>query len=548
MKGFLRIEKFLITAMLLLIPVGMAWSQGSLITVSYTHNESGKFMSMHWEQCNIQYDNYNGHTSLTAKVSQEALLTQKQLSEIWIRAIADVGNDSCYTANAIRQFLNHFKVEGYALPKVFSSREDENKVVRYMQKICEKGKKAKNDDKELWKQYYMAYLADIYVHEVEMIARKEKEEETIKDSIARNDWSKSSTWVALKDYCGQDYSLKDDAAIYGEFIEKYGLDLEKIYKEWGCCWDGLHAISEKFIKDSLFGNYKTILTEINYRPSVPKILGFFYGNDYNREYRRLEDSVLYSFFLKENKIVDELRRLKEKLSEIDTSRQRKLWYVCNNCNNFKERLNDLKNQSSINYTSNGVLKDTVDINGIMYIANIPYITENGMLMPNGACSVRLFCPQFKDATGEAFYRTTVDITLTITVNKGKASGKSLKGYICEWNENTAAGKGKDYWGARRAIAAAKPVIKKRMTINNEKDVMNSQCGRDYDIMKTIVTYGCSKTMWERINGMKTWEEDYLKSISSMNDIWAAYIYTGEQLYLEMAHKRPFIPIDFSGLK
>lgn len=537
------------TMSFLLVSANIAWAQGKLTSVRILSKYD---MAMTWEHCSLSDITYYTYDKINVQIYREALLTQDQLKEIWGKAKNDAKNDNCYTANAIRKFLNHYKVEEYALPRVFTEREEERKVVKFMQKICEKGKVANDKDKELWKPYYTAYLRDVYVLEAEMAARKEKEERErqaiIKDSIARNDWSESSTWVALKDYCGQDYSLKDDAAIYGEFIEKYGLDLEKIYKEWGCCWDyGLHAISEKFIKDSLFGNYKTILTEINYRPSIPEPKGYFlYSNEINQEYHRLQDSVLYSFFLKENKIVDELRRLKEKLSEIDTSRQRKLWYVCNNCNNFKERLNDLKNQSSINYTSNGVLKDTVDINGIMYIANIPYVISNGMLIPNGMCSVRLYRPQDKDATGSAFYHTTADVTLTVNVNKGKATRKVVKGSICEWDVNTTAGKGKAYFGAIQAIADAKPIVKKRKTINSEKDILNSSCARNFDDMKIILTYGCTQTMWERIIRLHTNEEEYLKSIKKIEDIYAAYIYTGEELFLRMA-QRPFVPIDFGNL-
>lgn len=524
----------------------MVWSQGALTNVTFYDKYN---MGMVWEHCSLSDYAVSTYYRLNVQRDRDALLTQAQLEEIWKRAEADAKNDSSYTANAIRQFLDYFKIDGYAVPQVFSYREEEAKVVKFMQKVCEKGKAAKDGDKELWKRYYTAYLRDVYVHEAETIAKKEKEErerqETIKDSIARNDWSKSSSWVALKDYCGKDYSLKDDAAEYGKFIEKYRLNLEKIYKE--CCGGRSSIIPEEFIKDSLFENYKTILTEINYSPIVPEPKGYFlYTNDKNREYHRLKDSVLYSFFLKENKMVDELRHLKEKFSEIDTSSQRKLWYVCNNYY-FKERINNLKNNSTLTHTSNGVINDTITINNIMYISKIPYFVENGMLIPHGVCSVRLFRPQDKEATGSAFYHNTADVTMIVNVNNGKATRKSVTGTVCEWDVNTAAGKGKSYFGATQAIAAAKPIVKKRKTINGEEDILNSTWARDYDNMKIILTYGCTKTMWERIIRLKTNEEDYLKSIKKIEDIYAAYIYTGEELYLRMT-QRPFIPIDFTDLQ
>ena len=101
---------------------------------------------------------------------------------------------------------------------------------------------------------------------------------------------------------------------------------------------------------------------------------------------------------------------------------------------------------------------------------------------------------------------------------------------------------------------AKPVVKKKINVTSEADIRNFPMIRgisvDLDNMKTILTYGCSNDMWNiKLNRMGRYDNawDYLRKIKSRRDILAAYIYTGNNLFLQLAN-RPLAPIDFSNMQ
>ena len=499
--------------------------------------------------------------------AQKSLLTQQKLTAITNRAAIDAEKENCYTADAIRQFLNYYKIDGYALPDTFPNRDDEKEVVKFMQKVCDKGKTANDSDKKLWKPYYTAYLIEIYTQEEELIAQREKEEQERQDSIVRNSWDNSDTWKNLLLFCNNNYSLTDSTIIYGEFIKNNGLSIDlinefyyaQIHKEQQIFKDiyklsskyGYGGFYENFMKDSLFQNYKTILKEIKYYPNNPELI----RNKW-RFHGGLPDSVLYPFFQKDKIMVGELRRLKQKYVEIDTSTNRYLWMICNS-GEFRRRVNVWGNNSTPEYPSNGVIKDTIKPvwnRENLYIINIPYFVEDGTLIPNGVCIVRQVNQQPNNATGELFEIYTYDVSMTVNVDKGMATSVSVKGYVCQWDENTAAGQGKkSEFERRKAIRMAKPVVKKKINVTSEADIRNfpmiGGISVDLDNMKTILTYGCSNDMWNTLNRMGRYDNvwDYLRKIKSRRDILAAYIYTGNNLFLQLAN-RPLAPIDFSNMQ
>ena len=490
--------------------------------------------------------------------AQNSLLTQQKLAEIKDKATTDAEKENCYTADAIRQFLNYYKIDGYALPNSFPNRDDEKKVVKFMQKVCDKGKTANDSDKKLWKPYYTAFLIEIYTQEAELIAQREKEEQKRQDSIVRNNWSSSNTWKTLQYFCNYDYSLNDSLKFYSKFIKENGLNIDSIYYldcvsnyttfgypdsiSWaGSKYIGYHSVY-KFVEDSLYKNYETILREINYKPNIPV-----------QYYERGHERILHSLFLQDKMMVNELQHLKRRFTELDASNQRKLWAICN-AYYFRQRVNNWINTSQTNLSTNGTIHDTVELgHGDMGIISIPYIVENGVIIPHGTCTIRQFDPQYKDATGARYNKITVDITLTVIVDKGKATNKTVKGYVCEWNENTAAGKGKkNYFEQKKAIQAAKPIEVEKIIINKEDDIKNNLTlkayGIDMDDMISVLTYGCTKELWKTIGRLYTNDDAwvFIKTPKSKSEIMMEYLKTGRDLYLELA-KRPFAPIDFSNL-
>lgn len=519
--------------------------------------------------------------------AQNSLLTQAQKDEISRRAIAESENDSIYLASVVKRVLDTYRLGEDYKPevllsltrRVFSSDEAEGKaksLSKFANKIITKGKPASDKEKELWKPCYIYYLSSIYIEEAEKLAaEKKKREEFLQDSTKRNTWTESHTWNTLVAFCDYDYSIKDSAEIIMQFITDNGLEVRNLWNpsiEYSFLvsntWNRsilpehekrLANYYDTFIDNShhrnkiiynirrktLYRVYRDVLKEINYT----------YGtSSYYHVTEQQDSSVYYPLFLQDVGHVNDLQNTINRALTIDTNYQWQTWMLCN-AYEFRKRVREWQNTFVPSYSQTGVIKDTVrpvwnseDI----YIINIPYHIENGILVPSGTCSVRQTKPQRKNATGEQFEIYTYDVTMTVNVENGKATSRSIKGHVCQWDENTAAGQGKkNHFERQKAIRAAKPVEKKRINVTKIEDIKNTPMlvgiSVDLDNMETILRYACSNEMWPLLRMNKydeTW--DYLNNPKDQKKILSQFLLSGRIIFLEMA-KRPFRPIDFSDL-
>lgn len=519
--------------------------------------------------------------------AQNSLLTQAQMDEISRRAIAESENDSIYLASVVKRVLDTYRLGEDYKPevllsltrRVFSSDEAEGKaksLSKFANKIITKGKPASDKEKELWKPCYIYYLSLIYIEEAEKLAaEKKKREEFLQDSTKRNTWTESHTWNTLVAFCDYDYSIKDSAEIIMQFITDNGLEVRNLWNPSigysflvSNTWNSsilpehekrLANYYDTFIDNShhrnkiiynirrktLYRVYRDILKEINYT----------YGNpSYYQVTEQQDSSVYYPLFLQDVGHVNDLQNTINRALTIDTNYQWQTWMLCN-AYEFRKRVREWQNIFVPSYSQTGVIKDTVRPvwnSEDMYIINIPYHIENGILVPSGTCSVRQTKPQRKNATGEQFEIYTYDVTMTVNVENGKATSRSIKGHVYQWDENTAAGQGKkNHFERQKAIRAAKPVEKKRINVTKIEDIKNTPMlvgiSVDLDNMETILRYACSNEMWPLLRMNKydeTW--DYLNNPKDQKKILSQFLLSGRIIFLEMA-KRPFRPIDFSDL-
>lgn len=519
--------------------------------------------------------------------AQNSLLTQAQKDEISRRAIAESENDSIYLASVVKRVLDTYRLGEDYKPevllsltrRVFSSDEAEGKaksLSKFANKIITKGKPASDKEKELWKPCYIYYLSSIYIEEAEKLAaEKKKREEFLQDSTKRNTWTESHTWNTLVAFCDYDYSIKDSAEIIMQFITDNGLEVRNLWNPsigysflvsntwnhsilpehekrlanyYDTFIDNSHhrnKIIYSIRKKTLYRVYRDILKEINYTYGTPS---------YYQVTEQQDSSVYYPLFLQDVGHVNDLQNTINRALTIDTNYQWQTWMLCN-AYEFRKRVREWQNIFIPSYSQTGVIKDTVRPvwnSEDMYIINIPYHIENGILVPSGTCSVRQTKPQRKNATGEQFEIYTYDVTMTVIVENGKATSRSIKGHVCQWDENTAAGQGKkNHFERQKAIRAAKPVEKKRINVTKIEDIKNTPMlvgiSVDLDNMETILRYACSNEMWPLLRMNKydeTW--DYLNNPKDQKKILSQFLLSGRIIFLEMA-KRPFRPIDFSDL-
>ena len=493
--------------------------------------------------------------------AQKSLLTQEQKDEISRRAIAESENDSIYLASVVKRVLDSYYIGADYKPeaflplarRVFSSNETESKaknLSKFANKVITKGKPASDKDKELWKPCYVCYLSALYLKEAEQIAiERKKREEYEKDSIKRNSWNESNLWNALQEVCAIDFSLKDDAKYYADFVLSNGLDLEELwttdfldneecnniyYKYYNSAFNretGVSNLRGTLLHQTLYLNYRQILDEIGYRSRD-------WG--YNGKTAQQDSIECYPLFLKDIERVSRLKALKDKFITLDTTHQWQLWMMCNS-SKFRERVDAWVRNAPMDYPANGIIRDTISTwreNREYVILNIPYTRVNGNLVANGICTLHKHLAQRNDANGELFEGFTFDITMTVDVENGKAKSSSTKGQISQWEENKAAGQGKkSFFEQQKAIRAAKPIIKKKVNIAKEEDIYNNFPGICYygplcvDDLKNLLKYANTSGKWKP-QGRKGLLTKYLKH--------------GNETYLEEA-KRPFVPIDFSDL-
>lgn len=501
--------------------------------------------------------------------AQQSLLTQEQKDEINRRAMADSENDSVYLASVVKRVLNVYHVSSDYKPedlmilarRVFPSNEAEkraNSLSKLAKKILIKGKFADEKDKELWRPCYTYYLSSIYLEEAEQNAvKRKKQEENEKDSIKRSDWHASNLWNALQEVCAFDLTLKDSAKYYAEFVTSNGLDIEELwttdfldneecrsiyykyfsseYKSKDFGGTGVPNLRGTILRNTLYLNYRQILRETGYQKNSD------FWNKYSQV--AIQDSLKnYPLFLNDIESVSRLKALKDKFITIDTTHQWQLWMMCNSPK-FRKRVDAWEKNIKKDYSASGVIKDTISTwrdSREYTIINIPYTLVDGNLVANGVCTLKKHLAQRNDANGEHFEGFTYDITLTVSVENGKAKTKSTKGQIIQWEENKAAGKGKkSFFEQQKAIRAAKPIMKKKVNITKEEDIYNNFPG--------ICSYGplcvddINNTLRYAGNAPGKWDPQDRKSLL------IEYLKHGNEKYLKKAEK-PFIPIDFSDLQ
>lgn len=121
--------------------------------------------------------------------------------------------------------------------------------------------------------------------------------------------------------------------------------------------------------------------------------------------------------------------------------------------------------------------------------NAPYKTINGIRAYNGQCVLHRIKKQRQNATGNNYFDTTYDVTITLTVENGVAKSAKYTGSMTWWGQNDKIRK--QYKNPREGAAAmlkAKPVIVQTKPIIKYEDFgYNGDLAND--MLKQLKTKG-----------------------------------------------------------
>ena len=404
-------------------------------------------------------------------------------------------NDSIYKKEVMQSFLDYYNIDVEDIRRYTTSafyyiinsntfRRNQPSMLpalySIMNRVVTKGKKIKSEDKIIWKQIYYDYeYSRIMASIIEEQKTAEARNDSIEDYQKRHDWSKSELLEKLREFCSQDYSVKD--SFVNKFLEKYNITFTEQFKlqnlrpspfnendkSWielyNICdyvdgklgYDRIHSKSERtYLADSTELVYNRILHECRYIPkkiesfsrfnaskgSFTETLHKYYEQDKNDTNVRELDSLLkrWKYITNENLLE------KKYLSESD----------------FKQRCIELEkaiSEGANNTIKDGVLKEDGCI--------IPYKVDGDKFVVHGTCIFNYIDEQYPNATGAHFNSLTSNLKLVVKVENGKAISQRLTGYEKGWSENDKI-IGRTYYETRRKILAAKPIVVMTNQVNH----------------------------------------------------------------------------------
>lgn len=367
-----------------------------------------------------------------------------------------------------------------------------NGLKKIFQRVVGKKKKFRESDKPVWKQEYYNFEYDFILSSI----KEESEEIFYKDSIQRNNWTESETYLALKLYKQYKIPQVNDSILL--LLEKYNVDIDNYtYHDWGNHYYKPKEIIGKyqknvveditpsdtdyyFVKEYLESNkyfwdtsivklyelYEKILQETGYHP-----LSFVSARDPLRKYINIKSR---KELFEQDKNNDNVLQLKMLINYYKDENNKQLWkrYCASKseklkdaCFNLNEALEYRKNHPLVDgiyrYNSKDDEKNRNDINKYHYV-EIPYKVQGDSLIPHGTCVLHVFTGQYPNADGDWYRQYTLDAKVYINVENGVAISKKVTGFHKVW------GPDKRVWDRTKgnflqktsAVIHAKPAVER----------------------------------------------------------------------------------------
>lgn len=300
----------------------------------------------------------------------------------------------------------------------------------------------------------------------------------------RLDWSNSSLYLSLKEYCKKDFKLNDSTIF--SLLDKHGVTLEEVYPSY-FSMAGLptRPYTPMLAKNNLLSpnEVKQELSQHRYNQIHLSLKTLFKNKSIEDIYKDilLQNDLPYSnkefldYYQQDanEEIVKELKSLYLKWKEITTNY---LWekYILAQNSKFVEIANML--DSALSKRDNrvlkdGVLKKTYGSGDDIAILEIPYIVKENELVADGLCTIHIINKQYANAKGEKFKSYTHDVKTYLNIKNGVAVSKSFSGFVKNWKEDQkvfdrASG---SYVQRRAKMLEAKPVLVKTMNIEQVDD-------------------------------------------------------------------------------
>ena len=508
-------------------------------------------------------------------------LPKAKVDEIRITAENKANAPSSYTEEAILSMLEYYGLTVSNLEKKqvptswrqsmylnhINSEDKSKEICKLLLKVCDKHKDLKSREIKTLEPYFRSYWFErLQREEMAAIQERERQEEERKNTMARNDWSKSNYWAKIQEFSKKDYTLNDKAMHYYNFLQDNGISVGEIKgayfnsgisssydplsaEVYNLAFESYGAYRSNIFKPTLYDAYITILKEIDWhvieKDKTPRInqLEDAYGYQY--------DTAKYGpVFRADTYNVNRLKPVYEKVAELNKNMVWQTYVLCN-LSEFQEEV-DKWEQTIANckeYPASGVIKDTILLgweDEEKYYMQIPYRNDDGVLVPHGKCSVRHVLPQLKNAKGSHFHKYTYDVTFVVNVENGTAVSIVPSGKVQKWEEDESAGGNVGILSKAQAVLNAKPIVKKTYNVKNVSDLDSPAFGYDAADKKSMLD---NLSLCGRRGVSNRYHPDYdLYYISDRQQLLRRYFERSSQNLILSRLQRMLAPIDMSDLE
>lgn len=355
-------------------------------------------------------------------------------------------NDSIYTYDVMLSYLQSKNISVDEVTEDYNLRD-------IFKRVVSKRKKFKDDDKRAWKQ-------EFYNYEYDKILSALIKERSAEDSIKRNKWFLSDTYLALK-YFSQ-YAIPDVNDNNILMLCKYKIDVSDIYytyRQFERC-DSKNVIKHyreyfddkehynytesdfnciyNYLKSNLKDTttimvYRKILNEMNYldgrnfsgiNPSLygmQKVRALFELDKDNDNVKELEMLVKHWLYANKNQLWE-----KYNLTKSDMFKK-----TCSKINDALEYRKTHPLTDGVirfnNYTEENKKKNTSFL-----IKEIPYKVSGDCLVVDGDCFLNIIEDQYRNATGDFYKKFTLNAKVLVKVKNGVAISKKITGFHKVW--------------------------------------------------------------------------------------------------------------------
>ena len=355
-------------------------------------------------------------------------------------------NDSIYTYDVLLSYLQSKNIS------VDEVTEDHN-LREIFKRVVSKRKKFKDDDKRVWKQ-------EFYNFEYDKILSSMIKERSAEDSIKRNNWFQSDTYLALK-YFSQ-YAIPEvndnDILMLGKYnigvsdiyytyrqFERYdSKDVIKHYREYFDDKEHYNFTESDFncIHNYLRSNLKDTTVIMVYR-QILKEMKYLDGRNFSGIDPSLVGMQKVRALFELDKDNDNVKELEMLVKHWLNANNNQLWekYNLTKSDKFKKvcsKINEALEYRKTHPLTDGVIRfnnyteENRKENTSFLIKEIPYKVSGDYLVVDGDCFLNIIEDQYRNATGDFYKKYTMNAKVLVKVENGVAVSKKITGFHKVW--------------------------------------------------------------------------------------------------------------------